>query len=94
MVALGTYWSIAAYNDWQANPVITTIKTSAFPIKDVEFPAVTICGQGTDGDLLTSGFVKLFFNYLKQNGISLGISPLKTALLLKKIYLQVNYKSF
>jgi amiloride-sensitive sodium channel len=42
MVLLGGYWSVEAYNTWQDNPVITTIGTTAFPVKDLEFPAVTI----------------------------------------------------
>ena len=45
MLILGTYWSVTAYNDWILNPVLTTVKTSAFKIKNLEFPALTICGQ-------------------------------------------------
>ena len=86
MLILGIYWSVSAYNDWQSNPVLTTIKTSAFPIKDVEFPAVTICGQGADTDILTSGFLTLFLNFLKKNGINLGVSPIKASVLLKQAY--------
>ena len=32
MLMLGSYWSVDAYNSWQENPVLTTIKTTAFPI--------------------------------------------------------------
>jgi hypothetical protein len=55
MIILGTYWSICAYQDWRENPVVTTIKTSALPIKEISFPAVTICGQGMNDDIITSG---------------------------------------
>jgi hypothetical protein len=55
MLALGTYWSVCAYQDWLNNPVITTIKTSALSIKEIDFPAVTICGQGMNADIVTAG---------------------------------------
>jgi hypothetical protein len=58
MLLLGTYWSVAAYSNWQDNPIITTVKTSALPIKDIEFPAVTICSQGLNEDTSYAG--KLF----------------------------------
>ena len=36
-----------AYNDWQDNPVLTSVSTTAMPIAEIEFPAITICGQGS-----------------------------------------------
>jgi len=44
--SLGMFWSIKAYNDWQDNLVLTTVNTTAYPITNIEFPAVTICGPG------------------------------------------------
>ena len=35
------------YTDWQHNPVITTLDTVALPIEEIEFPAITICPQGS-----------------------------------------------
>ena len=35
------------YSDWQHNPVITTLDTVALPIEEIEFPAITICPQGS-----------------------------------------------
>ena len=46
LFTLGTYWSVKAYNDWQENLVLTTVKSTAYPISGIEFPAVTICGPG------------------------------------------------
>jgi hypothetical protein len=59
MIILGTYWSICAYQDWKENPVVTTIKTSALPIREISFPAVTICGQGMNEDIVSAGTLKL-----------------------------------
>ena len=78
MLILGTYWSVTAYNDWISNPVLTTVKTSAFKIKNLEFPALTICGQGANADIISAGFFKIFFNYTKQRNISYGMSPLRS----------------
>ena len=38
---------IQVYTDWQENPVLTSIKTTSKPIGEIDFPAITICGQGT-----------------------------------------------
>ena len=35
MTILGLYWCIKAYIDWQEKPVLTTITTTAFPVKAV-----------------------------------------------------------
>ena len=35
MLMLGSYWSVAAYNSWQDNPVLTTVTTTAFPVTKV-----------------------------------------------------------
>ena len=58
MLVLGTYWSVCAYQDWLNSPVMTTIKTSALPINKINFPAVTICGQGMNEDIVTAGILK------------------------------------
>ena len=36
-----------AWNDWQDNQVLTSVSTTALPISEIEFPAITICGQGS-----------------------------------------------
>ena len=35
MAFLGIYWCTQAYQNWKVNPVLTTIKTTTFQIKDV-----------------------------------------------------------
>ena len=90
MVLLGTYWSVNAYNSWQENPVITTVGTTAFPVKDIDFPAVTICSQGNNEDILSAGFQKMFSDFLKQKGVNLGISPIQGSKLIRKMMILVN----
>ena len=43
-----SYWQTSTlYKQWQDSPVITTLETVSMPIKEIEFPAVTICPQGS-----------------------------------------------
>ena len=50
------------YTHWQNEPVITTLDTIAVPVKDIRFPAVTICPQGT----ITSALDAVLFKQLKE----------------------------
>ena len=51
IVSVAVFFSVfqtcSLYTQWQNSPVITTLETIALPIKDIEFPAVTICPQGS-----------------------------------------------
>jgi hypothetical protein len=37
--------------DLKNSPVLTTVLSSALSIEDIEFPAVTICGVGSNNDV-------------------------------------------
>ena len=39
------YLSTMSYLDWQNSPVSTTLLTTGKPIRDIPFPAITICAQ-------------------------------------------------
>ena len=41
------YLSLKIYDDWQANPVITTVSTTGYSIKNIPYPSITICAQGS-----------------------------------------------
>ena len=36
MLTLGLYWILVAYFDWQEKPVLTSITTTAYSVKQVE----------------------------------------------------------
>ena len=38
--------SVESYKEWQARPVITTLKNTAKPVTEIPFPTITICGSG------------------------------------------------
>jgi len=88
---LGGYWSVIAYYQWQDNPVLTTVQTSAYPVSNIEFPAVTICGQGSNDVMLSGGFLYMFFKFLKQNGVNLPVSPVRAAILMRRRFYLVIF---
>ena len=61
--------TIQTWNEWQDNPIITTINTTAYPIQNIEFPAITICSQGAAKDLLDKVILNQFEAYLRARGI-------------------------
>ena len=52
------------YSDWKEDPVVTSLETVALPIERIEFPAVTICPQGSIKDVLESVLFKQFKEYI------------------------------
>jgi hypothetical protein len=38
MTSLATYWSLQAYWEWEEFPVLTSLKTPALAVKEIEFP--------------------------------------------------------
>ena len=43
-------WASSAYQEWNENPVITTLKDTEKEVAGLEFPAVTICSEGLNMD--------------------------------------------
>ena len=63
------YSTHKTYVEWQASPTITTINTTAYPIKSIEFPAITICSQGSAKNVMDAVILRQFEEYLKVRGI-------------------------
>jgi hypothetical protein len=41
--------------DWQGSPVLTTVKSTSYPVNKIEFPTLTICGQGSNEVVFNAG---------------------------------------
>jgi hypothetical protein len=73
--------------------------TTAFPVKMVDFPAVTICSQGMNEDVFATGMINSFLKFLKtKKGIAIpGLTPILAENLIYSkvnvyfIYSQSNY---
>ena len=61
-----TYQVVVLYNEWQAEPVISTLETVAEPIEDIEFPAVTICPQGSRQEIIDSVLFRQLKEYIES----------------------------
>lgn len=69
---------------------MTTVKSSAHPVSDVDFPSLILCAPGMNDDVLTAGFIKEFFNYLKsKRKISVEMTPLQAVLDLRNVILSL-----
>ena len=64
------YSTNKTYVEWQASPTITTINTIAYPIKNIEFPAITICSQGAAKDVMDNVLLQQFEDYLRIRGVA------------------------
>ena len=60
--------SYTIYEEWQSQPVLTTIGTTGLPIEKIKFPAITICGQGSSKDILNNAMFRQLGTYLASQG--------------------------
>ena len=64
------YTTVNSYKEWKASPTITTVKTTAYPIERIDFPAITICSQGASKNIMDEVLVRQFEEYLQSNGVT------------------------
>ena len=73
MVVAGILFAVlqtsSLYIEWQNEPVITILDTIGLPIKDIEFPAVTICPQGSLNEALDAVLFKQMKEYIYNKTI-------------------------
>ena len=70
-MAFAIWMIISSYTTWQADQVITTLKTTTKSVKDLHFPAVTICADGLHMDLVEKVLFKDFIKWRKDSSESL-----------------------
>ena len=61
-----TFQMSSLRTQWMNNPVVTTLDTIALPIQEIEFPAVTICPQGSVRNVLDHVLFKQFKKYIEN----------------------------
>ena len=62
-LAFAICMSISAFHNWKDNPVLTSVKTTGLPIEKIEFPAITICSQGSANDIIDAALFQQFKRY-------------------------------
>lgn len=66
---LAVYWCVQAYIDWQDSPILTTVATTGREVKNIAFPAITICGLGmTNKTSIENAVKKQLEDYLSAQG--------------------------
>ena len=63
--------SLDAKRAWDDNPILTTVSTTALPIHELEYPAITICkknGFADPGEYLRSIFNNFQLTYTEGDG--------------------------
>ena len=64
--AVGVLWSRLAYHEWQGNPVLTSVHTTGKPISEIDFPAITICSQGSINEVIENVLSHQLNEYAKS----------------------------
>ena len=80
-ISFTTYQMVSLYNQWETSPVITTLDTVALPLEEIEFPAVTICPQGSVLDITDAVLFQQFKEYVRnKTGIRRPLRPKRSSL--------------
>ena len=66
---MATIVSRNAYKAWEDNPILTTVSTTAHPIHKLEYPAITICGQGMATDTLDRVLKQRFDVWMRERNL-------------------------
>ena len=66
-ILLATYQVVKLYKEWQDDPVITTLDTVALPIEEIDFPAVTICPQGSRQEIVDLVLFRQLTEYIERS---------------------------
>ena len=90
---LGVIFSQSAFTSWKNSPVLTTLTSTAYPVKKIEFPAFTICGQGMNNDVLNAGMTKQILNFFNNlEGVKLNVSAYEASnIITKKVFTFRSY---
>ena len=57
--------TVSAYLGWQRDPILTTVATTGLPVTKLDFPAITICGQGTIAETMGMALVEQMRDFYK-----------------------------
>ena len=80
LLGCGIVWTDQMYNNWQNNPVLTTIKATSAPIRKVKFPSVTFCSPGNMEVVSNASLFQMFYDFLRtEYGIKVNLSPMLVA---------------
>ena len=68
---MASYWSLGAYAEWQKFPILTSVKTTGLPVTQIEYPAITICSQGSISQVFRNVREHQFSEFVRAKGLNL-----------------------
>ena len=77
---------------WVDDPVVTTLETISLPVEQIDFPAVTLCPQGSTEDIVDNFFYHQFLEYLLNRIDEDDVSPRKKRLTEQTTTCECNLK--
>jgi hypothetical protein len=87
MSGMGIYWSIQMYLNWTGQQVFIPIASLGRPVKEVEFPSITICSPGNSEIVTNAKLLTQFKDYLtKDLQLESSLDPLYLATLFVKVH--------
>ena len=84
-------WSVSAYENWQENPILTSVATTGYPIQKVPFPSITICAQGAANDIVDAALFKQFERYLTSKKLNFTALTTEEQIEQTKNFLNATY---
>ena len=82
----------SAWRAWIENPILTSVKSTGLNVKDIEHPAIIICGQGSNYHTPVSALFQQALDYKKGNH-TIGLVS-HSILLFRKMAARWPSKSF
>ena len=63
-LASTSFQVVNIWNEWFDDPVVTSLNTISLPVEKIEFPAVTLCPQGSTADIMDNFLFHQFEEWL------------------------------
>ena len=82
---VAVYMVVQTFTTWQENKVITTLKTVAKPVSDLDFPAITICSSGQHFNTVEKVLTDKFNSWKKTKNNKLSLKE-NFALYLEEVF--------
>ena len=88
---VAVYMVVQTFTTWQENKVITTLKTVAKPVSDLDFPAITICSSGQHFSTVEKVLTDKFNSWKKGKNNKLSLKE-NFVLYLEEVFKMNNTK--
>ena len=66
-LACTTYQVVSIWYQWSDDPVVTSLKKISLPVEQIDFPAVTICPQGSTANIMDNFLYHQFEEWMIRN---------------------------